>query len=122
MQAETINADNFSTIDFYDNYFKLCEFEGMSPEGCGVDSDFHDCAFRSIDWYWGLFNICSFVRCQFADCIFRGSSFADCLFVECTFTNCQFVKDNLGGECDFDHTVAYGCSLEGTVGFAAIMR
>jgi len=122
MQAETINADNFSTTDFFYNYFKFCIFEGLSPEGGSVDSAFHDCTFKTIDWYWGLFTICSFVKCQFTDCVFRGANFGGCLFVECRFTNCQFVKDNLGGDCDFDGTVAYGCLLEGTVGFEAVLR
>jgi len=122
MLAETINSDNFSAIDFHDEYFKFCTFEGLSPEGGSVDSDFHDCSFKNIDWYWGLFNICTFVKCQFANCIFRGSSFPNCLFVECKFTNCHFVKDSLASDCDFDRAAAYGCSLEGTVGFTAIMR
>ena len=122
MLGETIGTGNLSTIDFSDNYFKFCNFEDLSPEIVSIDSDFHDCTFKNVDWYWGLFNICSFVKCQFTDCVFRGASFPDCLFVECTFTNCQFVKDNLGGECDFDRTVAYGCSLKDTVGFEATLR
>ena len=117
MQGETISAGNFSTIDFHDNYFKFCTFEGLSDGGC-IDSDFHDCTFKNIDWYWALFNISSFVKCQFTDCIFRGCSFHDCLFVECTFTNCQFVKDNMGGDCGFEGAIAYGCKVENTVGFA----
>jgi len=117
-----INSENFAEINFSENYFKFREFEDFSTDlesgTSHIDSDFHDCTFRRVEWYWGLFNIATFVRCEFTDCIFRGSSFPDCLFVECTLTNCQFVKDNLGGDCTFEGAVSYGCKVENTVGFA----
>ena len=82
-----------------------------------VDSIFLSRSFTKLDWYGGLFNICHFISCNFADCIFRGSSFPDCKFVECTFTNCRFVKDNMASDCKFERAIAYGCSFEGVEGF-----
>jgi uncharacterized protein YjbI with pentapeptide repeats len=121
MQSATITPENFSTIEWHDNYFKYCNFEGLIPSGEHVDSDFNACSFKDIDWYWGLFNTSNFIECRFENCIFRGSGFPDCKFVECIFTNCQFLKDNLNAECTFESAIAYGCQLENSVGFGALI-
>ncbi len=121
MQNEHVNADNFATTRFGENYFKFCLFENFSTDmesgTTHIDSDFHDCTFRRVEWYSGLFNMATFVRCEFTDCVFRGSGFPDCLFVECTLTNCQFLENNMGRECTFGAAIAYGCKVESTVGF-----
>lgn len=122
MRSVTVNKENLAAIDWDDNYFKFCDFENFSVDGGTVSSDFVDCSFKDVDWYWGLFSCSNFVKCLFTDCVFRGSSFADTRFVECTLTNCQFVKDNLDRDCDFPKTVAYGCSIDGGEGFKAEMR
>lgn len=116
-QAETINAENFTSIDLVENYFKFAAFEDVSPEGGLIASDFTTCTFQRIDWYWGLFSSCNFIQCQFKDCVFRGTNFADSRFIECAFTNCQFVKDNLGGECTLEESIAYACKVENCLGF-----
>ena len=122
IEAQTITSENFSLSDLDSSFLKFCSFENLSIEGGHVDSDFRSCSFTGVDWYWGLFNICVFVECQFMNCIFRGSGFPDCKFVECSFSKCQFVKDNLDGDCDFEGAIAYGCSIEDTIGFAAQIR
>jgi uncharacterized protein YjbI with pentapeptide repeats len=85
MESETINAENFASIELDDNYFKFCTFETLSPEGGFIASDFSSCTFKDVDWYWGLFSSCNFIQCQFTDCTFRGTGFAECKFVECVF-------------------------------------
>jgi uncharacterized protein YjbI with pentapeptide repeats len=116
-QADTINAENFASVDLDENYFKFATFEDISPEGGLIASDFNICTFRRIDWYWGLFSDCNFIQCEFKDCIFRGTSFPGCRFIECAFKNCQFVTDNLNGKCDLEESVAYGCTVENCTGF-----
>jgi uncharacterized protein YjbI with pentapeptide repeats len=122
MQAVTINEQNLATVDWDENYFKFCQFENFSIEGGLVYSDFVDCSFSDLDWYWGLFTGSNFVKCSFTRCVFRGTSFADTKFVECSFVECRFMKDNLGGDCDFSETVAYACVVEGGEGFLAEKR
>ncbi len=119
MQSEVITAENFSTIALEDNYFRYCNFEGLSPEAGHITSDFSNCSFREVDWYGGLFNICNFIQCRFENCIFRGTAFPSCRFVECAFVNCQFVKDNMNGDCSFDCAIEYACAIEHCVGFGA---
>jgi uncharacterized protein YjbI with pentapeptide repeats len=120
MDGETITPENFSTIEWDDNYFKYCDFEGLSPEGGHIASDFSSCSFKNIDWYKGLFNICNFMECRFTNCIFLGTSFPNCKFVECTFTNCQFLKNNMNSDCSFEQAIAYACRIENCVGFGAL--
>jgi uncharacterized protein YjbI with pentapeptide repeats len=115
--AETINSGNFGEIEWNDGYFKFCDFEGFSIEAGLVASDFVDCSFKGIDWYWGLFSQCNFINCKFTDCTFRGCSFPGTRFVDCKIVNCKFIQDNLGGECGFSGTVAYGCSVESSPEF-----
>lgn len=122
MRSVTVSKENVAVIDWDENYFKFCDFENCSVEGGTVCSDFVDCSFNDVDWYWGLFSASNFVKCLFKDCVFRGSSFPDSRFVECTLTNCRFVKDNLDGDCDFSRTVAYSCSIDGGEGFKAEMH
>jgi uncharacterized protein YjbI with pentapeptide repeats len=71
----------------------------------------------NIDWYWGLFSGCNFINCDFADCAFAGTRFPDSRFVDCKLVNCRFTQDDLGGDCDFSKTIAYGCSVESSLGF-----
>jgi len=80
VQDEIITPDNFSTIEWHDNYFKYCNFEGLTPSAGHIDSDLNACSFKDIDWYWGLFNMSNFIECRFENCIFRGSGFPDCKF------------------------------------------
>jgi uncharacterized protein YjbI with pentapeptide repeats len=117
VRSETINPQNFTDIDWDEGYFKYCNFEGFSIEGRQVTSDFVDCSFKDIDWYWGLFSGCNFINCDFADCTFAGTDFPHSRFVDCKLMNCTFSQDNLGGDCDFSKTIAYGCSVERSLGF-----
>ena len=119
MQGEVITQGSLPGIDWHSDFFKWCDFKGFSVEGEEVDSVFLSCSFSNVDWYWGLFHVCTFIICRFTDCVFRGSSFPDCKFVECIFTNCHFVQDNLGGNCKFDRAIAYSCTFDGVDGFAA---
>jgi uncharacterized protein YjbI with pentapeptide repeats len=117
MYSETVEAQNYATVDWEDNHFKFCQFRNFSVDGKHITSDFLDCSFVALDWYWGLFNLANFVNCEFTDCVFRGTAFSGCKFVECILTNCQFTKDNLGGNCDFDGGIAYGCIVNACEGF-----
>lgn len=116
MQSLTVNQENFASVRWEDDYFKYCTFADISTEGGHVTSDFANCEFEGIDWYWGMFNIVNFVGCKFVNCVFMGTSFPDCKFIECEFNSCHFIKDNLGGDCDFDGSMAYNCKVLNTVG------
>jgi|CXWL01.1.fsa_nt_gi uncharacterized protein YjbI with pentapeptide repeats len=122
MQSLEVNQQNFVSIRLEDDYYKFCEFVDISTDGGHVTSDFANCTFRNIDWYWGLFNIVNFVQCTFENCVFQGTSFYDCKFVECELQDCKFIKDNLGGDCEFDGAVAYNCKVTGSEGFAPDFR
>ncbi len=119
MQSEVITPENFSTIEWADNYFQYCNFEGLSPHGDMITSDFSNCSFKEIDWYSCLFNICNFIQCRFENCSFRGTAFPSCRFVECAFVHCQFLKDNMNRGCSFECAIAYACMVEDCVGFGA---
>jgi len=121
-QSEIVHAENVAAFDFHDNYFKFCNFERLSFEPWLVDSDFHTCHFENVEDYWGHFNACTLIQCRFTNCVFRGTAFSDCLFIKCTFTNCQFLRDNMGGGCNFEGTIAYDCVVEDTVGLTVTMR
>jgi uncharacterized protein YjbI with pentapeptide repeats len=122
MQSLEINQENFASVQWDDDYFKYCQFVDISTDGGHVTSDFANCTFRNIDWYWGHFNIVNFVDCVFENCIFRRASFSDCKFVECVLRDCKFLKDNLGGDCNFHGTVAYSCEVTNCESFAPIFR
>ena len=122
MQSIKITNDNFASISWEDAYFKYCEFEGISTEGGHIASDFANCTFRNIDWYWGIFNVVNFVDCTFENCVFRGTSFPDCKFVACEFSGCRFIKDNLDGDCSFDGAIAYDCKVARSEGFVPEFR
>ena len=117
MNGVTIDADNVKSANWEEEYYKYCYFQTFSIEGEHVDSDFIDCTFNGIEWYWGIFNIVNFINCKFSNCVFRGTAFPDCRFVECSLTNCQFVKDNLNGDCSFENAKAYECKVSNCVGF-----
>jgi hypothetical protein len=117
MRSETIDKSNLQATSWEEEYFKHCTFDGFSLEGGVVTSDFVTCSFRDNEWYETLFNCANFIDCKFKNCVFLGSTFAACRFVACTMTNCRFIKDNLGAECRFSGSVAYGCSIEGGEGF-----
>ena len=122
MKSEIIDQGNLETIEWDNSYFKYCEFGGFSIEGEVISSDFISCSFKNIDWYWGLFARANFIDCQFVNCVFSGTSFPDARFVECTFSNCRFLQDNLGAECGFAKSVAYGCKIDGGEGFKSEIR
>jgi uncharacterized protein YjbI with pentapeptide repeats len=117
MNGIKITKDNLKSANWEEEHYKFCNFEDFSIEGGHVDSDFINCTFENIEWYWGMFNIVNFIDCTFNNCIFKGSSFPDCKFVECELNNCQFIKDNLDGDCSFENTKAYSCKVNNTTGF-----
>jgi len=117
VRSETIISNNLAEMEWDEGYFKFCNFEWFSIEGKQVSSDFNSCSFKKIDWYWGLFSGCNFIGRSFIDCTFAGTNFPDTRFIDCKLVNCTFIQDNLGGECDFSKTTAYGCSVEKSTGF-----
>jgi uncharacterized protein YjbI with pentapeptide repeats len=117
VRSETINSNNVADIEWDGEYFKFCSFEGLSIDGQVVTSDFVGCSFKNIAWYWGLFSHSNFIKCKFANCAFAGTAFPDCRFVDCNLVDCRFIKDDLGCDCDFSKTIAYGCSIESSLGF-----
>lgn len=118
MQSLKVNDHNFASINWEDEYYKYCEFVDISTYGGHITSDFADCIFRNVDWYWGIFNLVNFVDCVFENCVFRGTSFPDCKFVECELRGCRFIKDNLDGDCTFEGAVAYNCKVLNSEGFS----
>lgn len=116
MRSETINSENITDIEWDEGYFKFCAFEGLSVEGELVSSDFVDCSFKDINWYWGLFSGSNFIGCQFTECVFAGTGFPKTRFVDCRLVNCKFIQGNLGGGCDLSKTIIYGCSFENCLG------
>lgn len=122
MRSITVGNENLGAIEWDENYFKFCDFEDISIEGGVISSDFIDCSFKNVEWYWGLFSGANFVNCLFNDCVFRGSSFPDSKFVECSLVNCRFIQDNLATDCDFSQASAYRCSISGGEGFKAEIR
>lgn len=119
MKELTITQDNLKSVNWEEEFYKYCNFENFSIEGGHIDSDFIDCSFDNVEWYWGIFNIVNFVDCIFNNCIFRGSAFPDCKFVECEINNCRFIKDNLDSDCTFENASSYNCKLNNTEGFNA---
>jgi uncharacterized protein YjbI with pentapeptide repeats len=122
MRSLAVGKENLDMIEWDENYFKFCDFENISIEGGVIGSDFIDCSFKNVDWYWGLFSGANFVNCLFNDCVFRGSAFPDGKFVECSLVNCRFIQDNLTADCDFSRTIAYRCSTNNGEGFKAEIR
>ena len=122
MQTGIFNSENIGSVDWEDQYYKFVEFTDFSFDDGQITSDFANCFFTNLDWYWGLFNVVNFVDCKFINCVFQGTSFADCKFVSCEFSDCKFIKDNLNGECDFDGSVAFDCKISNTEGFEAVIN
>jgi|JI9StandDraft_2_1071091.scaffolds.fasta_scaffold98814_2 uncharacterized protein YjbI with pentapeptide repeats len=98
-------------------FFRYCEFSAASLEGGDFDGVFVSCAFKNIEWYWGLFNTTVLIDCEFENCTFRGTSFSGCRIVNCSFKNCRFLRDNLNALCSAPDTRAYGCHAESCEGF-----
>lgn len=117
MQSLTINNENLKSVIWEEEYYKFCEFDSFTIEGGHIDSDFINCTFSNVNWYWGIFNIVNFIECKFVNCVFRGTSFPDCIFVECELDNCKFIKDNLNGDCKFSNARAYNCKVNNSLGF-----
>ena len=118
MISVEITPDNVAGIEWDDEHFKYCTFSRLQMEGNTICSDFVDCIFENVYWYWGLFTATNFINCQFNECTFAGTDFPDSRFIDCKLTNCKFIGDNLAGDpCCFDKTVAYGCSVVGCEGF-----
>jgi uncharacterized protein YjbI with pentapeptide repeats len=105
-----------------EEFFRYCEFESASLEGGEFDGVFVFCTFKSIEWYWGLFNIAVLVDCKFDKCVFRGASFSSCRLVNCTFNNCQFLRDNLDSLCVAPGTFVYGCQFQNCVGVNGLFQ
>jgi uncharacterized protein YjbI with pentapeptide repeats len=122
MEDLTINQQNFKSANWEDDYFKYCTISDIVADGGQVASDFANCTFENIDWYWAFFNIVNFVDCKFINCTFQGASFPDCKFVCCEFKDCKFIKDNLDVKCGFERSIAYDCKFINTEGFEAELR
>ncbi len=116
MRSERYTQAEADLIDWDDQYFKFCEFDNVEPKG-SVVSDFANCTFTNLAWYWTIAVQCNFVQCTFIDCLFSGVSFTDTRFIDCKLTNCRFLQDNMGGFCTFDKVVAYGCTVVDSPGF-----
>ena len=119
--AEFGDRDSITKVLDDDHVFRYCEFSSASIEGRHIDGTFIGCTFSDIDWYWGLFNCCVFVRTGFAKCVFRGSSFPDCRFIDCEFVACQFLEDNLGTGCSADGARVYGSIAKECEGEALLL-
>ncbi len=112
-----INSDNVKKINWEEQRFDSYEFIGFSYEGGHIDSEFKDCTFSNLDWYWGLFNMSSFVGCTFKNCTFRGTAFSGCNFESCNFIDCVFTTDNLNSKCDFNDSKTINCVVTNCKGF-----
>ena len=103
-----------------DEFFRYCEFSSASLEGGNFDGVFVSCAFKNIEWYWGLFNLAILIDCKFENCTFRGTLFSGCRIIECSFKSCHFLRDNLNRACEAVEASVYGCSAEDCQGFHAL--
>jgi uncharacterized protein YjbI with pentapeptide repeats len=103
-----------------DNVLRYCSFASLLLEGAHVDVVCLGCKFENVEWYWGLFNDCTFVDSRFVRCTFRGASFPDCRFVDCEFVECRFIEDNLGGSCQAERAHLYGTSFTDCIGAEAL--
>jgi uncharacterized protein YjbI with pentapeptide repeats len=119
MNNKIINSKSLKSFDWSVEYFQYFEFSEFEIEGLHIDSDFSECTFRNIEFYWGIFNIINFINCKFENCTFRGTAFPNCKFIDCQLTNCSFEKDNLNGDCDFTDSKAYNCTTNNCRGFNA---
>jgi uncharacterized protein YjbI with pentapeptide repeats len=109
-------------IKWDENVFRYCTFEKLREEGAHVTSEFIDCKFEGCDWYWGLFNVATFVGVIFRNCDFRGASFSGCRFVECEFDTCNFTIDNFGGKCSFTGARWYACRQSNCRGLEGVFK
>jgi uncharacterized protein YjbI with pentapeptide repeats len=96
--------------------YRYCDFSNITTEGGDVDGVFIGCTLTNCEWYWGLFVCAVFVNVKFINCTFYGTSFSGSKFVDCEFTNCKFLKDNLGGNCEFNDVAWYACSQFESIG------
>jgi uncharacterized protein YjbI with pentapeptide repeats len=92
-----------------DDVFRYCTFARLDIEGSAFVGILSGCKVKDSSWYWGLFNMTTFVQVEFDGCVFRGSSFAGCLFAKCRFVNCKFLRNNLNADCTFDKCAWYDC-------------
>lgn len=111
MRSLTITAENLDHQLWDEDILKFCDFYDLQVDGQDIECDFIKCSFVRLDWYLGMFFGVTFVGCRFNTCTFAGCDFREARFVECTFQDCSFIKDNLGGSCKFEGSIAYGCSL-----------
>ena len=51
LRTMTIGKESVAAIEWDDNYFKYCEFDGFSQDGGVIGSDFINCSFKNVDWY-----------------------------------------------------------------------
>lgn len=116
IDSQTFVSKLPAEVEWEENFFRYCTFDGLDEEGMHSDSAFLGCQFLRCEWYWGLFNCAVFVSVKFVDCKFRGTSFASCKFVECEFERCEFTLDNLGGGCNFADSRWYACAKRDTPG------
>lgn len=122
--SETFNSTRTvkKALAVVDEFFRCCEFESALIEGGHFDGVYVFCAFKSIEWCWGLFNTAVLVDCKFENCIFRGTTFSSCRFVNCSFNNCQFLRDNLDALCTATETYVYGCQFQNCVGTNGLFK
>lgn len=113
--------ENLNEIEFDDSFFKFCKFERIEPQSL-ISSDFVVCTFTNVEFYWNLIVQSNFIECKFENCDFMGARFSDVRFVDCVLARCRFTISNLGNDCEFSETVAYGCKLNETSGFAVEQR
>lgn len=119
IESETYQTKLTKPASWEECAFLYCTFSHIKSEGAHVTSVFVDCTIDNCDFYWGLFNVATFVGVKFQNCTFRGTGIAGCRFVECRFDGCSFIQDNLGGSCSFDGTRWHGCEQSSTQGLDA---
>ena len=113
------SIENQKLLSWENQNFDGDVFQCISIEGGSVDSNFSNCEFNQLDWYWGLFNEIDFLNCKFFNCRFRGSVFAACKFINCEFVGCEFTSDNLNSPCEFKDSSHRDCTFKNCKGFNA---
>lgn len=99
------NEDSLPPVrpgDWGDSVVRRTSFDALELEGLIFDGVLENCAFTSIEFYWGLFNVALIAGTRFESCRFRSTSFRSCTLVDCEFVDCAFELDNLGSDCTID--------------------
>jgi len=101
------NSSNWSE----GGYNLSCAYKNIEFYG-SIETEFKDCTFDNILFYWCHFNSINFTDCTFVNCTFAGVTFDDCCLVKCFLNKCTFAKDNVGSHCTANEAYTVDCIID----------